>query len=674
MQGNARVINYTGIVRGATQRLVKQEMNGYSNDELIGYLDGIILELSTGEGENGLIVLPDAEYQRLIQDMGQAWEEIKNEIVQVRQSEYKQRLFELSETYFDMANMAVSAAERYSEENVDNAKSVLICLNVGFVMISFLFWIYQRRQRKVQLALDMAESASRAKSEFLSRMSHEIRTPMNGIIGMTAIAQMSLDNRDKLVNCLKKIELSSGYLLALINDILDMSRIESGKLEISPEVFSLRMLVENLTGLYYTQAFNKGIKYETVLMGEVPSEIYGDSLRLNQVLANLLSNAVKFTPTGGMVRLRISQHVGIDGVSTLKFEVSDTGCGIEEDRFDKIFEAFEQENGAVAHVYGGTGLGLSIVKRLVELMGGSVSLQSKPGEGSTFSVEIPLEGRESSDERQVRYEGLKAIVVGGDSEVRGYIHNQLIYMGMDAYVAEDGRQALDMIERAHQDGADFDFCFVNWKNSDMDGMEVTRRIRKMDGGELLKVLILAYDTSDLENASRDAGADGVLTKPLFKSTIEEAVDRIESQGSLSQDRADYNVSYDFRGKRFLLAEDNEINREIAVELLEAAGAVMEVAEDGIQAVERFSDSPEGYYDLILMDIQMPRMNGYEATRRIRAMQRADSKEIPIFAMTADAFSEDVEKSRTAGMNAHISKPLDVGLIYERIDAVIRRDV
>ncbi len=649
-------------------------MNGYSNDELIGYLDGIILELSTGEGENGLIVLPDAEYQRLIQDMGQAWEEIKNEIVQVRQSEYKQRLFELSETYFDMANMAVSAAERYSEENVDNAKSVLICLNVGFVMISFLFWIYQRRQRKVQLALDMAESASRAKSEFLSRMSHEIRTPMNGIIGMTAIAQMSLDNRDKLVNCLKKIELSSGYLLALINDILDMSRIESGKLEISPEVFSLRMLVENLTGLYYTQAFNKGIKYETVLMGEVPSEIYGDSLRLNQVLANLLSNAVKFTPTGGMVRLRISQHVGIDGVSTLKFEVSDTGCGIEEDRFDKIFEAFEQENGAVAHVYGGTGLGLSIVKRLVELMGGSVSLQSKPGEGSTFSVEIPLEGRESSDERQVRYEGLKAIVVGGDSEVRGYIHNQLIYMGMDAYVAEDGRQALDMIERAHQDGADFDFCFVNWKNSDMDGMEVTRRIRKMDGGELLKVLILAYDTSDLENASRDAGADGVLTKPLFKSTIEEAVDRIESQGSLSQDRADYNVSYDFRGKRFLLAEDNEINREIAVELLEAAGAVMEVAEDGIQAVERFSDSPEGYYDLILMDIQMPRMNGYEATRRIRAMQRADSKEIPIFAMTADAFSEDVEKSRTAGMNAHISKPLDVGLIYERIDAVIRRDV
>lgn len=649
-------------------------MNGYSNDELIGYLDGIILELSTGEGENGLIALPDGEYQRLIQDMGQAWEEIKNEIVQVRQSEYKQRLFELSETYFDMANMAVSAAERYSEENVDNAKSVLICLNVGFVMISFLFWIYQRRQRKVQLALDMAESASRAKSEFLSRMSHEIRTPMNGIIGMTAIAQMSLDNRDKLVNCLTKIELSSGYLLALINDILDMSRIESGKLEISPEVFSLRMLVENLTGLYYTQAFNKGIKYETVLMGEVPSEIYGDSLRLNQVLANLLSNAVKFTPTGGMVRLRISQHVGIDGVSTLKFEVSDTGCGIEEDRFDKIFEAFEQENGAVAHVYGGTGLGLSIVKRLVELMGGSVSLQSKPGEGSTFSVEIPLKGRESSDERQVRYEGLKAIVVGGDSEVRGYIHNQLIYMGMDAYSAEDGRQALEMIGRAHADGADFDFCFVNWKNSDMDGMEVTRRIRKMDGGELLKVLILAYDTSDLENASRDTGADGVLTKPLFKSTIEEAVDRIESQGSLSQDRADYNVSYDFRGKRFLLAEDNEINREIAVELLEAAGAVMEVAEDGIQAVERFSDSPEGYYDLILMDIQMPRMNGYEATRRIRAMQRADSKEIPIFAMTADAFSEDVEKSRTAGMNAHISKPLDVGLIYERIDAVIRRDV
>lgn len=676
LQGNARVINYTGIVRGATQRLVKQEMNRLPNDGLIDSLDGIILELSTGKGENGLITLPDAGYQRLMKDMSRSWDEIKGEIAQVRQGREAGRLFDLSETYFTLSDQAVSAAEKYSERRVDEARILLVCLNVGFIFVVALFWVYQRRQKKVQTALNVAENASQAKSEFLSRMSHEIRTPMNGIIGMTAIARMSVDNRDKLLDCLKKIDLSSSYLLALINDILDMSRIENGKLEITSEIFSLRALVENLTSLYYAQASAKGIQYETVLIGEVPTEIYGDSLRLNQILANFLSNALKFTPENGIIRMRIyrlSDRARLEnGVSRFRFEVSDTGCGIDEKNFGRIFEAFEQESGSVSHVYGGTGLGLSIVKRLAELMGGSVSVQSRLGEGSAFSVEIPFEVPEKYEVQRNCCGGRTAVAVEGDAEICDFIQERLTFMGMDASSARGGEEAITIIEQAREQGKKTDFCFINWKIPDMDSLEMVRRIRKLKGGEHIKIFILAYDTSDLENAAKKAGADGVLTKPLFQATIREAVERAQPEIGALSGGANTAAPYDFKDKHILLAEDNEINREIAQELLEAAGAILDMAENGVEAVERFTASPEGYYDLILMDIQMPEMNGYEATEYIRGTGRLDAKTVPVFAMTANAFVEDVRKSHAAGMNAHISKPLDIDLIYRQINKVLGR--
>ena len=559
-------------------------------------------------------------------------------------------------------------------------RNALIVLVVIVAILSSVFIFYYINMNKKEEALrqanviaeearQRAENANLAKSEFLSRMSHEIRTPMNGIIGMGVIAMQNLNNPAKVENCLKKVSLSSKHLLSLINDVLDMSKIESGKIELKREPFDFRVFVEGLSNIYFSQAAAKKIDFETILVDDVEETLSGESLRLNQILSNLLSNALKFTPEGGAIRLRISQLPADNGIVRLRFEVSDTGCGIAEKNYDKIFESFEQESANVTSKYGGTGLGLSIVKRFSELMGGSVRVSSVLGSGSTFTVELPLE-RVAKEPSDIHYENLKVLVVDDDTDTCEHITALLNRMKVKADWVDNGYQAVSRVEMAHGVDEDFDVCFVDWRMPNMDGLETARRIRDIVGDDISVILITAYDAAEIEQAARDAGAVGIIAKPLFESTLEEALASIKLERPLYDIRSDKPTDYDFRGKRILLAEDNEINREIAEELIGATGAVIESAVDGVEALEMFEQSPVGYYDLILMDVQMPRMDGYEATAKIRALNRADAGSVPIFAMTANAFSEDAEKSKAAGMDSHISKPLDIRTVYKQLAVLL----
>ena len=488
---------------------------------------------------------------------------------------------------------------------------------------------------------------------------------MNGIIGMTIIAQQHIKDTAKTADCLKKINGASQHLLMLINDVLDMSKIDSGKIEIKSEPFDFRIFIESLSNAIGTQARNKAIDFEVVLCEGVGETLTGDALRLNQVLMNLLSNALKFTPSGGQITLKISR-MEREGL-WFCFQVTDTGRGIEKKNFEKIFQPFEQEDGNISRDYGGTGLGLPICRRFVEMMGGQIRVESELGRGSVFTVELPFAGAAEYRQSGSRFENLRVLIVDDDVDICKYIGALLQNIGIKAQWTDNGFEAVARVEWAFTMGEAYDVCLVDWKMPFVDGLETVRRMkREIPENKTVFMLMTAYDYDQIREEAAAEGIRKILTKPLFESTLAEAFEHMYDDMEEMPAENMTLTQCDFRNRRILVVEDNELNREIAVELLASTNAVIETAKDGAEAVKMFENSRPGYYDLILMDIQMPVMDGYEATRTIRAMEREDAHSVPIFAMSANAFSEDVQKSLAAGMNDHINKPIELDKMIAKL--------
>ncbi|WP_243134627.1 hybrid sensor histidine kinase/response regulator [Murimonas intestini] len=531
-----------------------------------------------------------------------------------------------------------------------------------------------RSRQALQEAMMTAERANRAKSEFLSRMSHEIRTPLNAIIGMTTIAAAAVKDPARVEDCLSKITFSSKHLLMLINDVLDMSKIESSKMVLQNEPFDIFEIVNGFVSTVYAQAKAKGIEFKEMMEGFGEDNIFiGDSLRLNQILLNLSSNAVKFTSPGGSIRLEVTRHKSGNTSDILRFILSDTGIGMTKDALGRIFQPFEQADASIAKRYGGTGLGMSITSNLITLMGGQIRIESEPGRGTTCIVDQPFEkGKESClPEPDFAQQGLCALVVDDERQVCEQTAVLLEKIRISAEWCLSGDEAVLRVKERHRAGQDIDMCLIDWKMPDMDGVEVTRRIRREVGNDVPIVMISAYDVSEVEEEARAVGVNGFLPKPLYRSSVYAVVrEALEHKGHLPSEGAEKPAGRPLEGLRLLMAEDNELNQEIAAELLRMNGAQVECVEDGQQALDVFLASKPGDYDAILMDVQMPVMDGYKATRCIRASNHPLARRIPIIATTANAFHDDISAALAAGMNAHVAKPLDAAQLCKTLTACI----
>ncbi len=526
-----------------------------------------------------------------------------------------------------------------------------------------------RQEQLLRDALFAARAANRAKSDFLSRMSHDIRTPMNAIIGMSTIGQMRIESKERVQDCFQKIDTSSRYLLSLINDILDMSRIESGKMALSHSQFDFMELIAQIDTIMYPQACERGINYEVYHQEPIDRYFVGDALRLNQILMNLLSNALKFTPNGGNITINIREQYRANGFAYMEIIVQDTGIGMSEEFQSHLFQPFEQENADFARNNIGSGLGLSIVYNLIQLMGGTINVWSRQNQGSKFTVTIPMELAEDDEEREKErksrelLKGLYVLVADDDEIIGEQTAAIMENIGAESLWVENGYRAVEEVEKALAENRVFDVALIDWKMPGMDGVETTRRIRKLIGPDATIIIITAYDWSEIETQARQAGANYFIAKPLFQSTIFDAFCRLRVKNHhMGQKSPDMESVFD--GQRFLLAEDNELNLEIAKSILEMYGVQVEAAENGQIAVDKFKEKESGYYQAILMDIRMPIMDGLEATKNIRSLPKKDAATIPIIAMTANAFDEDREAAEAAGMNDYLVKPIDFNVLCE----------
>lgn len=546
------------------------------------------------------------------------------------------------------------------QHNITVSMGSCMAILIGMLFIFGMYLRLSRRQMKeLAAAREEAEEANKAKSEFLSNMSHDIRTPMNAIIGMTAIATSNMDNRDKVMECLRKITLSSKHLLGLINDVLDMSKIESGKLTLNYDLLSLRDTMETIVNIIQPQIKSRKQSFDIFIKKIQNETIYADSVRLNQVLLNLLSNALKFTPEGGNIAVTVSQEDSPKGEKYVRthFWVKDTGIGMTKEFQEKLFESFAREDNARVRKVEGTGLGMAITKYIVDSSGGSIEVKSEPDQGTEFHITFDFERSESQIEEMI-LPSWEMLVVDDDEELCHSAVDSLDEIGVHAEWALDGYTAIDMVEKRHQKRQDYYAVLLDCKMPGMDGIETAREIRRRVGEDIPILLMSAYEWGDIEEEAKEAGITGFVSKPLFKSTLYHCLSPFAEQEVQGPDQPAEQVT-DFTGKRLLVAEDNELNWEIASELLSEEGFVVEWAENGRICVEKFELAQPGYYDAILMDLRMPEMNGFEATRAIRSMERKDAGDIPIIAMTADAFSDDVKACLDCGMNEHVAKPLDM---------------
>ena len=525
----------------------------------------------------------------------------------------------------------------------------------------------RKLQNALSSSLEIAKNANAAKSNFLANMSHDIRTPMNAIVGYSTLLIKDADDKNKVIEIGKKITYSSQHLLSLINDVLDMSKIESGRTSLNSDKVDVSEVINNISEIVQVQTKSKKQSFEIKTKGNIPPYIYADKLRLTQILLNLLSNAVKYTEKNGTISLVVEGYGNNGQTCHLRFIVSDNGQGMSREFIEKIFEPFSRETNSMTNKIQGTGLGMSITKSIIDLMGGTIDIQSELGKGSVFTVDlifsVPLD--ENDDNFFADHEITRVLVGDDEIDVTENIQSILSDAGLECDAAIGGLESVDKATRAYEDNNSYDVIILDWKMPDMDGVECVRRIRKEIGKDVPIFVLSSYDVSEIEDEAKKAGVDLFLPKPFFLSNFQRVLDTYYQNKANTEEEG--NNSDDFSGVKILVAEDNEINAEIITELLDSIGIKCVIAEDGLEALRVFTEESPDEFDMIFMDIQMPIMDGYESARRIRASNNTRAKSIPIIAMTANAFEDDVKASMASGMNAHISKPID----FERLKSIIK---
>ena len=542
----------------------------------------------------------------------------------------------------------------------------------GFRNIDAIIEEEAKNRELLSSALAAAEHSNRAKTNFLNNMSHDIRTPMNAIIGFTSLAAAHIDNKEQVTDYLAKIQTSSQHLLSLINDVLDMSRIESGKMFIEEADANLASIMHDLKTIVQSDVAAKRLDFFIDTVDITDEEVVCDKLRLNQVLLNLLSNAVKFTEPGGFVSVRIAQKAGAPaGFADYEFRVKDSGIGMSPDFVEHVFEAFERERSSTVSGIQGTGLGMAITKNIVDMMGGTIRVESELGKGTEFIVSLRFRTAENPVKHVPAPElsGLRALVADDDLHTCTSVAKMLSQIGMRADWTMYGTEAVHRAQFAIEQGDEYYAYIIDWLMPDMNGVECVRRIRSVVGDSKPIIILTAYDWSSIEEEAREAGVTAFCSKPLFLSELQALleepfvhVEKKEEAEDLATDR--------FKGHRILLAEDNQLNQEIAVEILAPTGLIVDVAQNGREAVHMVENAPAGTYDLVLMDVQMPIMDGYEATRCIRLIPDKRKSALPIYAVTANTFEEDKNRAAQAGMNGHISKPIDVVQLIKTLEDVL----